>query len=89
MEIVSGIDDPFEAAKQLVKSASEQWAEKNDYCDDVTAIVIFIRGDEEIDEPGIEGPIDSETKAKKSRSSMLRRFKQKQREKSLKKTGKV
>ena len=88
MEIVSAIDDPFEAAKQLVKSASELWAEKNDYCDDVTAIVIFIRGgDEEVDESGVEYPtpvpIESETKVKKSRFPLFRRFKQKQRGKSL------
>ncbi len=38
-------DDPADAARKLVKISAALWAEKNDYCDDITAIVIFINED--------------------------------------------
>ena len=38
-------DDPADAARKLVKTSAALWAEKNDYCDDITAIVIFINED--------------------------------------------
>lgn len=76
MRIVNEIDDPADAARTLVKASAELWAEKNDYCDDITAIVIFISGNaDEVDSSGIvERPVefDRGSKQKKSRVSRLR-----------------
>lgn len=58
------IDDPADAARKLVKTSAALWADKNDYCDDITAIVIFISGDD-----------DQEAKQVTSRDSMFRRIK--------------
>lgn len=64
------IDDPADAARTLVKTSSALWAEKNDYCDDVTAIVIFISSDD----VECSGKIDQEAKQVISRNSMFHRF---------------
>lgn len=68
VKIVNEIDDPAEAARKLVKTSAELWAGKNDYCDDITAIVIFI-SDDEVGSAGKVG-----RKQVKSRDSMLRRI---------------
>ena len=68
VKIVNEIDDPAEAARKLVKTSAALWAEKNDYCDDITAIVIFISSDE----VGSSGKVGR--KQMKSRDSMLRRI---------------
>ena len=77
MRIASGFNDPADAARQLVKSSSELWAAKNDYCDDITAIVIFISGDDADDE-NLESPIEVVQQVKKRtssrRSSLLHRL---------------
>lgn len=39
--IVSGVKDPASAAEELIKRAAVLWASNNDYCDDISAIVIF------------------------------------------------
>ena len=70
VKIVSEIDDPAEAARKLVKTSAALWAEKNDYCDDITAIVIFISsGDDEVGSLGVVGQ-----KQVKSKDSMFRRI---------------
>jgi len=73
---VNEIDDPADAARTLVKTSAALWAEKNDYCDDITAIVIFISGTgDEVDSSGsVERPVEFNrgSKQKKSRSSQLR-----------------
>jgi serine/threonine protein phosphatase PrpC len=45
IDIVSGIKDPAAAAEELAKRAAVLWATNNDYCDDISAVVIFIDGD--------------------------------------------
>ena len=47
MDIVCVYDDPADAAHALVEKAVEEWAENNDYVDDITAIVIFIEANED------------------------------------------
>ena len=47
VQIASTIDDPAKAAEELVKRSCELWAEKTDYCDDVTAIVIVISNNDD------------------------------------------
>ena len=69
VKIVSEIDDPAEAARKLVKTSAELWAEKNDYCDDITAIVIFISSGGD----GVGSTLVGK-KQVKSRDSMLRRL---------------
>ena len=59
VKIVNEFDDPADAARKLVKTSAALWAEKNDYCDDITAIVIFIQ---------------EEKQEKLSRGSMFRRI---------------
>ena len=72
------IDDSADAARTLVKTSAALWAEKNDYCDDITAIVIFISGTgDEVDSSGsVERPVEfnrgSKQKKSRSRSSQLR-----------------
>lgn len=74
MRIASGFNDPADAARALVKSSSELWAAKNDYCDDITAIVIFISGDA----ASVEHPVEEVHQVKKptsnTRSSLLHRL---------------
>ena len=59
VKIVNEFDDPADAARKLVKTSAALWAEKNDYCDDITAIVIFIQEEKQV---------------KLSRGSMFRRI---------------
>ena len=78
------IDDPADAARTLVKASAALWAEKNDYCDDITAIVIVISGNgdevdslvgDEVDsEASVERPVGfyRGSKQKKSRTFQLR-----------------
>jgi serine/threonine protein phosphatase PrpC len=80
VRIVNEIDDPADAARTLVKSSAALWAEKNDYCDDITAIVIFIKHDN-VGSPGIVArPIEINHEAKqvssksKASLSLFRRF---------------
>ena len=68
VKIVNEIDDPAEAARKLVKTSAELWAEKNDYCDDITVIVIFISGGD----VGSSGKVGR--KQVKSKGSMFRRL---------------
>ena len=63
------IDDPAEAARKLVKTSAALWAEKNDYCDDITAIVIFISSG---GDGGTSGTVGR--KQVKSKDSMFRRI---------------
>lgn len=42
VEIACQHSDPADAAKALVDKAVSLWAEKNEYVDDVTALVIFV-----------------------------------------------
>ncbi len=76
VRIVNDIADPADAARALVKASAASWAEKNDYCDDITAVVIFISGDgNEIDSSGVaERPVefDHGSKQKSSRASPFR-----------------
>ena len=76
MRIVNEIDDPADAARTLVKASAALWAEKNDYCDDITAIVIFISGNgDKVDSAAsVERPAGfyRGSKQKKSRTSQLR-----------------
>ena len=56
VDIVKDIEDPSDAAKVLVMKSAELWADRNDYCDDITAIVIFVsinKSDEDSDDGGI------------------------------------
>ncbi len=72
IRIVNEVDDPADAARALVKVSAELWAEKNDYCDDITAIVIFIGGK---DSGGsVERPVEfyCGSKQKSSMSSLFR-----------------
>ena len=76
VRIVNDIADPADAARALVKASAALWAEKNDYCDDITAVVIFISGnDTEIDSSGgAERPVEfyHGSKQKSSRASPFR-----------------
>ena len=63
------IDDPAEAARKLVKTSAALWAEKNDYCDDITAIVIFISSGGDGGTSGMVG-----RKQVKSKDSTFRRI---------------
>lgn len=77
VRIVNEIDDPADAARKLVKTSAALWAEKNDYCDDISAIVIFISGDDVGSSGSAEHPIEIDQEAKQvtSRDSMFRRIK--------------
>ena len=69
VKIVNEIDDPAEAARKLVKTSAALWAEKNDYCDDITAVVIFISsGDDEVGRSVVG------RKQVKAKGSMFRRI---------------
>ena len=65
------IDDPAEAARKLVKTSAALWAEKNDYCDDITAIVIFISSG---GDGGSSGVVGKKQVKSKSKGSMFRRL---------------
>jgi len=83
VRIVNEIDDPADAARTLVKSSAALWAEKNDYCDDITAIVIFIKHDN-VGSPGIVArpiEINHEAKQVSSKASLFRRFLQRKKKK--------
>jgi len=82
VRIVSEIDDPADAARALVNTSAALWAEKNDYCDDITAIVIFING-EDVGSSGIESipETDTETEQQSSKPSFFRRLVQRRRQK--------
>jgi serine/threonine protein phosphatase PrpC len=72
IKIVNEIDDPAEAARKLVKTSAALWAEKNDYCDDITAVVIFISsGDDEV---GSSGKVGRKQVKSKSKDSMFHRL---------------
>jgi len=91
VRIVNEIDDPADAARTLVKSSAALWAEKNDYCDDITAIVIFIKHDH-VGSPGIVArPIEIKHEAKqvssKASLSLFRRFLQRKKKKQSKKNN--
>lgn len=79
---MSEIDDPADAALALVNASAALWAEKNDYCDDITAIVIFING-EDVGSSGIESipETDTETEQQSSKPSLFRRLVQRRRQK--------
>ena len=82
VRIVKEVDDPADAARTLVKTSSALWAEKNDYCDDITAIVIFISGDNVGSSGTIE--IDQDAKQVISKDSKFRRlFKRREKQFSL------
>ena len=74
---MSEIDDPADAARALVNTSAALWAEKNDYCDDITAIVIFING-EDVGSSGIES--NTETKQQTLKPSLFRRLVQRRRQ---------
>ena len=66
-----------------MKASAALWAEKNDYCDDITAVVIFISGNgNEFDSSGgAERPVEFYHGSKQKSSpraspfrSMFRRF---------------
>jgi serine/threonine protein phosphatase PrpC len=87
VRIVNEIDDPADAARTLVKSSAALWAEKNDYCDDITAIVIFIKHDNVGSLGIVERPIEINHEAKQvsSKASLFRRFLQRKKKKKAEK----
>eukprot|EP00985_Skeletonema_marinoi_P007041 scaffold3091_cov103-Skeletonema_marinoi.AAC.2 len=92
VEMVNEIDDPAEAARILVKSSAALWAAENDYCDDITAVVIFISGDKVATSGVVERQTEVDHEAKqvspmvsKSRASKFVRFFQRKKKKQSKK----